>query len=143
MIEGLAGVVRDLGLPTLVGVVLGWVLQEWSRQRQASLERREAHYGALMAALSAFYEKDRPSEQPPAVADAREAFLESYRRAWLYASDAVLAAGDAFLNAVSTGSAADDATRERKAREFVMAMRKDLQRRTRLSARDFQVWSAR
>jgi hypothetical protein len=141
--EGLVEVARELGLGTIVGVALGWFLQEWSRRRQGSFEWREAHYGALMAALSAFYERPvTPGRSRPGTFEAREAFLEQYRRAWLFAPDEVLDAADEFLEAVRTDASVDEATRGRRAKAFVIAKRKDLRGKTRRTAEDVQFWSA-
>jgi hypothetical protein len=141
MIEALFGPIIS-ALSGLAGVAVGWWLQERSRQQQASFEWRLARYEELMARLSAFYEGAPGVTTPAAAAEARESFLEHFRRAWLYAPDDVVRAGQAFLGLVSTGASVDESARRGAALAFVVAMRKDLRGRTGLSGDDFQFWSA-
>lgn len=126
VVQGLFEAVRAFGLPGLAGVAFGWWLQERSRRRQADFEWRVTRYSELMVSLSAFYQGGGNSRGGTGANTALQSFLGHYRRAWLYAPNDVLKAGNEFLETVRVGSLVDDTRRERAARAFVMAMRRDL-----------------
>lgn len=153
MIEMLVDAIRELGVPALLGVVVMRLLDERSWRRRVSFERQVARYERLMATFSAFYQaKDDITEDAGTAKehtkgartkDAQDAFLAEYRCAWLYADDAVLDAGNRFLKSVSDqASDAERASKEEAARQFVIAMRRELRGATRLKPDDFQFWSA-
>ena len=77
----------------------------------------------MLRTLSGFYTHS-------ADAEVRRQFIEEYKRCWLYCSDEVIMAANAALDVMKEGTTVPMENRLLLLGEFVLAIRRDLLRRT-------------
>lgn len=107
----------------LVGAVIAWFMNERRRRSWEEYLRKEERYRALLRTLSGFYSH-------AADAKVREEFLEEYKRCWLYCDDEVIKAANSAMEVMVEGTALPMEQRRERIGEFVLAIRRDLLRRT-------------
>lgn len=67
-------------------------------------------------------------------------FIESYNQTWLYASDEVLRATNKFFQKVKNGKKLTDDQKKDALREVVLAMRKDIMKKTNMKKDEFDTY---
>ena len=72
-------------IPVVV-VVLGWLLNEYSKRQWERYKRKEDRYVALVESLEGFY----VSVEPTDAKEKKEEFLRQLRLCWLYCPDTVI-----------------------------------------------------
>ena len=107
----------------LIGAVIAWYLNERRRRAWEEYLRKEERYRELLRNLSGFYSHASNS-------DARGQFLEEYRRCWLYCSDEVVRAANSAIEVMVEGTTIPMEQRLQRIGELVVAIRRDLLRRT-------------
>lgn len=107
----------------LAGAVIAWFLNERRRRAWEEYLRKEERYRVLLKTLSGFY------VHASSVATRLE-FLEEYKRCWLYCSDEVIRAANAAMEVLVEGTTAPMEQRHQRIGQLVLAIRKDLLRRT-------------
>ncbi len=105
------------------GAVVAWFLNERRRRAWEEYLRKEERYRALLRTLAGFY----THASSPIV---REEFLEEYKRCWLYCSDEVIRAANEAMVVMVEGTQVPMDERLSKIGELVLAIRRDLLRRT-------------
>ena len=119
----------------LVGAVAVWCLNECAKRRWEKYKRKEERYTNLLESLCGFYVSSQNSEQ-------KNKFIQELRLAWLYCPDKVIRAGNAFLATVETNASSSDAEKERALAEFVLALRRNLNCKTRLTVDEHRNWKS-
>lgn len=107
----------------LVGAVVAWFVNERRRRAWEEYLRKEERYRALLRTLSGFYTH-------ASSAKVREEFLEEYKRCWLYCGDEVIKAANAAMGVMVEGVQVSMDQRLNRIGELVLAIRRDLLRRT-------------
>lgn len=127
-ISPLLAVIVPLG-----GAIVVWCLNEWGKRRWENFKRKEERYLTLLRSLRGFYVASQNAEQ-------KERFIEEIRLTWLYCPDEVIRAGNAFLAAVSAETTSSPQEMERALAVFVITLRRDLNRSTNLTVREYHDW---
>jgi len=107
----------------LIGAVIAWF---WNERRRRSWEeylRKEDRYRELLKSLSGFYIHS-------ADAEARSRFIEEYKKCWMYCDDDVIKAANSAIFAMQKGVTISMEERRKIIGGFVLAIRRDLLRRT-------------
>lgn len=127
----------------LWGVVATIVFGIWklSKAQREKLDwdrygRKASIYANILSSVDGFYEDTQDPQK-------KVEFLEALRLGELYAPDAVIRAGNTFLERVAVGSAASQEQKEQALALFRLGLRRDLQPKTRLSIKDFRIWGSR
>lgn len=107
----------------LIGGVIAWFMNERRRRAWEEYLRKEERYRELLRTLSGFYTH---ASDP----DVRRQFLEEYKRCWLYCSDDVIKAANAAMDVMKEGTTIAMEQRLQRIGDFVLAIRRDLLRRT-------------
>ena len=107
----------------LVGAVLAWFLNERRRRAWEEYLRKDERYRELLRTLTGFYTFASDS-------DIRRQFLEEYKRCWLYCSDEVIKAANLAMEGMIENSALPNDERLQRIGSLVIAIRRDLLRRT-------------
>lgn len=107
----------------LAGAVFAWFLNERRRRSWEEYLRKEERYRELLRTLVGFYNHAASSQ-------VRSQFLEEYKRCWLYCSDDVIRAANAAMEVMIEGTTIPMEQRRLRIGEFVLAIRRDLLRRT-------------
>lgn len=113
----------------LVGAVIAWFANEHRRRAWEEYLRKEERYRELLRTLTGFY--SHASD-----ADVRRQFLEEYKRCWLYCSDEVIKAANFAMEGMVEGTPIPNDERLRRIGVLVIAIRRDLLRRTLTSKTD-------
>lgn len=107
----------------LVGAVGAWFLNERRRRAWEEYLRKEERYRELLRTLTGFYGYASDPE-------VRRQFLEEYKRCFLYCSDEVIRAANLAMEGMVEGTQLPNDTRLERIGNLVMAIRRDLLRRT-------------
>lgn len=107
----------------LVGAVLAWLLNERRRRAWEEYLRKEDRYQKLLKSLSGFYVH-------AANPDARYVFIEEYKKCWMYCADEVITAANAAIHATKEGTTISNDERLKIIGALVLAIRRDMLRRT-------------
>lgn len=107
----------------LAGAVVAWFLNERRRRSWEEYLRKEERYRELLRTLVGFYDHSASPEP-------RRQFLEEYKRCWLYCSDDVIRAANYAMKVMVEGTTVPMEQRRLRISEFVLAIRRDLLRRT-------------
>ncbi len=107
----------------LAGAVIAWFFNERRRRSWEEYLRKEERYRELLRTLVGFYDHS-------ASAETRREFLEEYKRCWLYCSDDVIRAANCAMDVMVEGTTVPMEQRRLRIGEFVLAIRRDLLRRT-------------
>lgn len=128
-------------LVPVVILLLGWLLNEYSKRQSERLKAKEERYIALLESLDGFY----VSANPETATEDKEKFLEQLRLCWMYCPDSVIRKGYNFIDHVSVGVRKSDKEKEAALGSFVVEVRKDLlgktpwlRSRTKLQASDYR-----
>ena len=119
----------------LVGAIVVWCLNECAKRRWEKYKRKEERYLTLLKSLRGFYVNSQNRDQ-------KEDFIQELRLAWLYCPDEVIKAGNAFLETVATNANSLDETKEGALAVFVLALRRDLNVKTKLAVGDHRNWGS-
>ena len=104
-------------------VVASWF---WNHIVQTNSDLRkwkEERYKELLFNLQGFYDNSRDAMR-------EEAFIATYRECWLFASDSVIRSLHSVLESLKAESTDSNEERKEKVGNCVMAMRRDLFKRT-------------
>lgn len=136
IVKELLNIILEPAFVTLIsGVIIAvttWYLNESGKRRHDNYIRREESYKNLLSNLEGFYENSANKQQ-------KAEFLRQLTLCWLYCPDDVIKKGYMFLSKVKTGQKFSDEEKEKAFKEFILAIRKDLKKRTKLNAGDFQI----
>lgn len=129
-------------LITLITVITGfitWGLNEKSKRKQESYQRKEERYAELIKSIKGFYvNSDNPS--------LKENFLQQVDLCWMYCQDDVLIKMYSFLETVKTNSSTD-VQKEIALGEVMVAIRNDLLKDSRIKSNltpdQFKIYSAK
>lgn len=122
-------------LPIITGLggsYLTYYLTQRSKRNEAILKFKEEKYANLLILLQGFVGRT-------AKADTKRAFFAEQYKSWLYSSDEVVKAINSMVNRllnVPKGQFIPDG--ENDVGNIVLAMRKDMLGKTKLSSRDFK-----
>ena len=114
----------------LAGVVT-YACTEHSKLKQEDYVRREERYRLLITNAAGF-RVDREN------APQKESFLRELDQCWLYCPDEVIMAAYAFLDTVRVGSSSSAVERDVAYGRFMLAIRRDLLSRRRVTATELQ-----
>lgn len=120
-------------IPLAVAIIV-WSLNECAKLKWEKHKRKEDRYKGFLESVSGFYVSSHDSHD----AGQKEKFIKELRLAWLYCPDEVIRAGNAFLDAVTTGAGTSDDDKEQALADFELALRRDLYGKTKLTIRDFR-----
>lgn len=107
----------------LAGAVVAWFFNERRRHAWEEYLRKEEQYRELLRTMTGFYSHSPDSE-------VRRQFIEEYKRCWLYCSDEVIRAANEAMNVMKEGTTISMDKRLEILSKFVLAIRKDLLKRT-------------
>lgn len=107
----------------LAGVVLAWFFNERRRRAWEEYLRKEERYRELLRTLTGFYTYASDPE-------IRRQFLEEYKRCWLYCGDEVIKAANFAMDGMIENSPLPNDERLRRIGLLVLAIRRDLLRKT-------------
>lgn len=107
----------------LLGAVAAWFFNERRRRAWEEYLRKEERYRELLRTLTGFYSHASDPE-------VRRQFLEEYKRCWLYCGDEVIKAANLAMEGMVEGSPLPNDERLRRVGLLVIAIRRDLLRRT-------------
>ena len=107
----------------LLGAVAAWFINERRRRAWEEYLRKEERYRELLRTLPGFYTYAGDPE-------IRRQFLEEYKRCFLYCDDEVIKAANLALEGLVEGTQIPNNERLQRIGELVLAIRRDLQRRT-------------
>jgi hypothetical protein len=107
----------------LLGAVAAWFLNERRRRAWEEYLRKEERYRELLRTLTGFYSYASDPET-------RRQFLEEYKRCFLYCSDEVIRAANLAMEGMAEGTQLPNDERLRRIGDLVLAIRRDLLRRT-------------
>lgn len=155
MIESTATIV-GIVLPLVIAIV-AWALNMRGRLNWEKQKRKEERYRGILEVIHGFYSGSGSTVDEQTF----ESFMKEWRLAWVYCPDEVILAGNRFLQSVVNFSntkllqaeTSDDeelsrlvemaAGENRSAREllaqFVLEIRRDIQRKTKLTTQDYGV----
>lgn len=126
--------------PALTAMI-AWGLNRYATLKWERHVRKEERYKALLKLLTGFYVPIDPKDAH-AAREQKTLFLQEWRLAWLDCPDSVIQCGDHFLSLVRTGETHSDEIKEDAVASLVAEMRKDLFRRTKLTAKDYRHWAS-
>ncbi|HRK76954.1 MAG TPA: hypothetical protein PLQ95_00310 [Thiobacillus sp.] len=107
----------------LLGAVAAWFLNERRRRAWEEYLRKEERYRELLRTLTGFYSYASDSE-------VRRQFLEEYKQCFLYCSDEVIKAANLAMEGMVEGTHLPNEERLQRIGDLVLAIRRDLLRRT-------------
>ena len=107
----------------LVGAVSAWFLNERRRRAWEEYLRKEERYRELLRTLTGFYGHASDPE-------VRRQFLEEYKRCFLYCGDEVIRAANLAMEGMVEGTQLPNEERLERIGDLVLAIRRDLLRRT-------------
>ncbi len=107
----------------LAGAVVAWFFNERRRHAWEEYLRKEERYRELLRTMTGFYSHSPDSE-------VRRQFIEEYKRCWLYCSDEVIRAANEAMDIMKEGTIISMDKRLEILGRFVLAIRKDLLKRT-------------
>ncbi len=124
----------------IIGSVILWILNERSKRRQETKERKEVRYVKLILTINGFY-SDKGDK------GMKDEFLKQVELCWMYCPDSVIYKAYQFLKMMETG----DHTKEEEKKvmgEFILEIRKDLiqnkeLRNTQLKPEDFILYKSK
>ena len=123
-----------IALPIITGLggsYLTYFLTQRSKRNEAIFRFKEEKYGNLLILLQGFF-------GVTADADTKRKFFAEQYRSWLYSSDDVVKAINHMNNVVINTKEDELSTDEDVLGKIVLAMRKDMLGKTKLSPKDFQ-----
>ena len=115
----------------ILGSALTYYYAVESKKSEAALKHKEEQYSKLLVKLQGFVGQTANSKTK------REFFEEQYK-AWLYCSDEVIEAINHMVSLVREGGTPDPETGKKAVGNIVVAMRKDLYGKTKLSYDAFE-----
>ena len=115
----------------LVTSVFTYLLTSKAKKAEAMMRFREEKYAKLLVLLEGFVGNT-------ASAETKRAFFKEQHESWLYCSDEVTKAINHMIELVANNKGVVRIKDEDPVGEIVLAMRKDLLGRTKLSASDFR-----
>jgi len=120
-------------LSVAVGAFLGYIFTSRARRDESIARFKEEKYAKLLVKLQGFVGNTTSAQLK------RDFFEEQYQ-SWLYASDEVVEALNRMVRLVvdGRGSSPDPEAGRKTVGDIVLAMRRDLLRKTRLDYRAFQ-----
>ena len=107
----------------LLGAVAAWLVNERRRHAWEEYLRKEERYRELLRTLPGFYSYASDPE-------VRRQFLEEYKRCFLYCSDEVIRAANLAMEGMVEGTQLPNEKRLQRIGDLVLAIRRDLLRRT-------------
>ena len=107
----------------LIGAVVAWFWNEQHRRSWEEYLRKEDRYKELLKSLSGFYIHSPEAE-------VRNQFIEEYKKCWMYCDDDVIKAANSAIFAMQKGVTISMEERRNIIGRFVLAIRRDLLRRT-------------
>ena len=104
-----------------------------SKKNEVSLKSKEEHYSKLLIKLQGFVESTANSQT-------KKEFFEEQYKSWLYCSDEVVKSINAMVSLVINeyGKAPNPEEGRKAIGNIVLAMRKDLNEKTKLNYEDFR-----
>jgi hypothetical protein len=120
-------------LTAVAGAFLGYFLTSRAKRDETIQRFKEEKYAKLLVKLQGFVGTTTSGQL-------KKEFFEEQYQAWLYASDDVVEALNKMVRLVidSRGATPDREVGRRAVGEIVLAMRRDLLKKTRLDYTDFQ-----
>lgn len=115
----------------LITSILTYYFTSRTRKAEAILRFREEKYAKLLVLLEGFV-------GVTASADTKRSFFKEQHESWLYCSDEVAQAVNHMIELVSKGANPEPAKGQAAIGSIVMAMRKDLLGKSKLSIGDFK-----
>ena len=107
----------------LLGAVAAWFLNERRRRAWEEYLRKEERYRELLRTLTGFYDYAADSK-------IRGQFFEEYKRCFLYCGDEVIKAANLAMEGMVEGTQLPNSDRLQRIGDLVLAIRRDLLRRT-------------
>lgn len=117
---------------SIIVLVGGWYLNERSKRRHEEYKRKEERYLGLIRSISGFYVDSFSREL-------RTEFLNQRDICWMYCPDDIIRKANNFLSMVHTDQKHSDEEKEKSVQELILAIRKDLVRKTKLKLGDFKL----
>ena len=121
---------------SVISVVVGWWLNEWSKRKESELLKKRERYEALILAIKGFYIADGISSTYT-----KQTFINQVNLSWLYCSDEFIKKANEFLDYVSLTEVNQDIGKNLLG-ELMVIIRKDFKADSLLTAKDFKTFSA-
>lgn len=117
----------------LLAVIIGWLINEGSKQGYDRKKSKELKYVALLESSIGFYDSVGNTTL-------KNKFLRELNLAWLYCPDHIIHKCYGFLETVTTDTIYSDVDKEKAFKELVLALRKETYgKKTKLAANDYKL----
>ncbi|BBN58723.1 hypothetical protein [Hydrogenovibrio marinus] len=117
-------------LTLIVGSILTYVFTKKLKQSEIAQQRKEEQYSKLLVKLQGFVGQTANKKT-------KEEFFEEFYKSWLYASDDVVSSINNLVEFIKNEKNPNPAEGRKIIGTIVLAMRKDLNKKSKLTHSDF------